>query len=251
MTRRTANVRIGSSALVVFLGLMGAPVARGQSVTVSQPVDGGCLACVATREATSAEWAAALAATATIKASPEAVRATAARSAAVDSRSSIERMRAAAERDYGEDLAHLSSLAERIDREAQVYLANCYDRYLTPLTSMTSSRPLGSLARIVPPPPTEAGRLLTRRAPAPISSEVEQSSGTPVLVWSQTWEPIGLMGGEAISPCEGMWRDISAGANAIKAALDEIQADARANDVYPGVLRDLYDTYGLNSRLRE
>jgi hypothetical protein len=51
-------------------------------------------------------------------------------------------------------------------------------------------------------------------------------------------------------PCEGMWRDITNGSRAIRTALAQIEADARANNVYPGVVRELYEAYGVNRSLR-
>jgi hypothetical protein len=252
MTWRTARVPAGSSVLVVLsLGVAALPAA-GQGVEISQPVDRGCLACMATRQATAAEWAEALALTATMKASPQTVRAPlpAEPGAPPDPRSAIDRMRDAADHAYGADLAHLGSLAARIDRDAETYLSYCYDRYATSLGVAAAAAPAGWLARAVPPPQTEAGRLDARRAPAPVSSDFEQSSGTPVQPWSETWRPLGITGGESLVPCDGMWRNIHAGGTAVKKALDQIEADARANNVYPGVVRELFDAYGVNRLTR-
>lgn len=250
MTRRTARFGLVFTSSVALVALLAAPASA--QTTVSQPVDEGCLACLATRQSTAAEWNEALAATAKIKAPPSELRAVAARRAATapDPRTTLERMFDEADRAYGEDLAHLGTLAARVDRYAQAYLASCYDRYLTEPDLTLATRPTGSLALSIPPPQNDAGRLDTRRSPEPRPSDFEQSSGTPVLPWSEYWTPLGVTGGETMVPCEGMWRDITNGSRAIRTALAQIEADARANNVYPGVVRELYEAYGVNRSLR-
>ena len=217
------------------------PPSAAAASTASESTD--CLACVATRTATADEWTEALAITSGMKvAAPADVTtagpadassaATRADSVRRDGRTTLERMRDDLEGRFGSELRRLGEQALKIDPDLQTYMAVCYDKYL-PIAVMP---PGPSPASPAPPP----GR--------PRATVFDLWRGRPIYGWNETWSTQALIAADSMAFCQGLWKDLDARAAEVKGGVDRVEADARALDIYPGVVRDALEGYGLSER---
>jgi hypothetical protein len=209
------------------------PAARpGGTQVVREPSE--CLTCVATRQPTREEWDAALAAAATRKADPAArVRREPQAAAPASLRSTSERMRDDLEQRYGADLRHLAGVARTLDGDLEQYLTTCYDRFLPPVVEGAAPRtPAGS---------GDARPATGREARFAIWS------GSPAFAWTATDAGRGRvpLTDETAALCPGLWSDVLARARDLETALRNLELVARQSDIYPGVVREVYATYGL------
>lgn len=202
------------------------PPARGGE----EEVERDCLTCVATRQPTRAEWETALSATAAQKAAPDGPRESA---AGAQPQSSLERMRATLEQDYGHELKRLSEQADLLTEDLQSYLTTCYDR-LTPI-EVEGAAPRtaveGPSVRTVRPTPRGALHALL----------ADGSSSQ----WRDSWTENIRQANASTSLCREMWQDIEARAGAIRSGMRDLELDARHAGIYPGVVREAFQTHGL------
>lgn len=222
-----------------------APVSRpAQPVTLPEragtPVSADaassdCLTCLATRTPTTDEWNAAMKAlpapaapAAPAVATPGATpRADVVRR---DGRTTAERMRDEIDARFGDELKRLGDVAAKIDPDLQSYMAVCYEKYL----------PIA----VLPPGPTPPGG--TPPPPRPRATLFEMWRGRPVWAWNDTWSTPAVVSAQSTAFCQGLWKDLSDRAADVKAGIDRIEAEARAADIFPGVVRDALEAYGLS-----
>jgi hypothetical protein len=211
---------------------------------VSAAEEAPCLACLATRTPTANEWSSALALTAQAKPLPAPVvpgatalnaGAPAPRAEVVrrDGRSTTERMHDTLEELYGDELRRLSELASKVEPELQSYMTVCYERYMPPV--------------VLPPGPTSPS------GPPPAPARVRASlfdlwAGRPVYAWNESWSTGLLVSVDSVTFCQRLWNDVAGRAAEVKAGVDRIERDARSADIYPGVVRDVLEAYGLGPR---
>jgi hypothetical protein len=193
-----------------------------------------CLTCVATRTPTTDEWNAAMKALpAPAPPAPTPTGSTPGATPRVetvrrDGRTTAERMRDDLEERYGEELQRLAALMLKADDLLQTYMGACYEKY-QPIPVL----PPGATPAAGPPPPVR-----------PRASIGEIWRGQPVWAWNDTWSrPAGNI--ESTAFCQGLWNDVITRATAIRSAVDTIEVQARAADVYPGVVRDVLQSHGL------
>lgn len=204
---------------------------RADAAPESAP--GDCLTCVATRTFTPEEFRAAMKALpapapAPAPADPNApTRADAVRR---DGRSTAERMREELDKRFGDELKRLGEGASAINADLQTYMSACYERFLPP--------------QVLPPGPTPPEG--TPPLPPPRASVFEMWRGRPAWAWNDTWSTPALVTPDSSSFCQNMWGDLSTRAAEVKTRLDRVEADARAADIYPGVIRDALTSYGLS-----
>ena len=223
------------------------PIPERQTLPPSSPAASSaadttdCLACLATRTTTTDEWTEALAITSGMKVAPSAAVAagpvgaspavTRADTVRRDGRTTLERMRDDLEERFGSELRRLAEQASKLDPDLQTYLAVCYDKYL-PIAVLPPGPPPAS-----PPPP---GR--------PRATVFDLWRGRPVYGWNESWSTGVLISADSTAFCQGLWKDLEIRAAEVKGGVDRVEADARNLDIYPGVVRDALQGYGLSER---
>jgi hypothetical protein len=209
--------------------------ARASDAQTLPEAPSDCLTCVATRTPTTEEWNAAMKALPAPTA-PTPIGETPGATPRVDTvrrdgRTTAERMRDDLEEKYGDELQRLAGLMLKADDLLQTYMGACYEK----------SQPI----QVLPPGPTPAAG--TPPPVRPRASVGELWRGRPVWTWNDTWStPAGNTGSVAF--CQGLWNDVSARATAIRSAVEEFEAQARAADVYPGVVREVLQSHGLDAK---
>lgn len=188
-----------------------------------------CLTCVATRTPSADEWRAAMTALPPPSPAPAASEASAP-PLRRDSRTPTERMRDTFAEKHGPELKALSAAAAQVDRDLQTYMGACYDKFLP--------------IQVLPPGPTPpAGNPLPTR---PRASIFELWRGKPVWAWTENWSTLASANAESVAFCQGLWKDVSGRAADVRAGLDHVEAQGRADDIYPGIVRDVFAAYGLS-----
>jgi hypothetical protein len=214
-----------------------APAASGGTLRSAAPAAAaegesdprGCLTCLATREPTREEWSAALADTATRKASPDDRPVG---TGLADGRTSDERMRDAFEARYGDELVRLGREAATVDRELQAYLTACVERFAT--------IPVEGAA----PRSNAVDDILRAARATPGAARFQVWAGTAAFQWQDTWDPRP----DPASPlpsCSRLWEDARSHAERVKVDLELLERDAREHDIYPGVVRDALEARAL------
>jgi hypothetical protein len=210
---------------------------RGNAPTVTDTGVSNCLTCVATRTPTTEEWNSAMK-TLPAPAAPEPAAAVAAAPPAAtpraevvrrDGRSTVERMRDEIDVRFGDELKRLGAVAAQADRDLQTYTGACYERYLP--------------IQVLPPGPTPPGG--TPPPVRPRATIFEMWRGRPAWAWNETWSTLAATT-ESVAFCQGLWNGVSGRAADVRAGLDRIEAEARTADIFPGVVRDALQAYGLS-----
>jgi uncharacterized protein YgiM (DUF1202 family) len=189
----------------------------------------GCLTCLATREPTREEWSAALADTATRKARPEDRPI---ETGLADGRTSAERMRDAVEARYGEELVRLGRDAAAVDRELQAYLAACVERFAT--------IPVEGAA----PRSNAVDDMLRAARATPGAARFQVWAGTAGFQWQDSWEAQADPT-STLPSCSRLWQDARSHAERLKVDVELLERDARAQDIFPAVVRAALEAHGL------
>jgi hypothetical protein len=116
-------------------------------------------------------------------------------------------------------LQRLSGEADAVDGYFASYLSSCYQR-----------RPSA------PAPPRAGGR----------GREWFVVFGdAATLAWQSDWGWEAEMTSADAAYCQALWNDIQTRAEAIRTGVDEIEAEAAAMEVWPGIVRELRARYRL------
>ena len=147
-----------------------------------------------------------------------------------DGRTNAERMRDDIDARHGEELKRLGGLAAQADRDLQTYIGACYEKFLP--------------IQVLPPGPTPPDG--NPPPPRPRATIFELWRGRPAWAWTETWSTLSTYTSESTAFCQGLWNDISGRVGVVRTALDRIEAQARTDDIFPGVVRDAFVAYGLS-----
>jgi hypothetical protein len=185
----------------------------------------GCLTCVATRQPTAEEWAAAIADAATKKAVPEAGRPP---TGLADGRTTDERMRDAFTERYDPELKRLAGVAASVDTELQSYLSGCFQRF--------GSIPVEG----APPRSSAVDEILKAARSSPGAARFALWSGTAAFQWNPSWAAQSANDTASATPsCERVWEDVRGRADRLKVDVELLERDAREHDIFPGVIREM------------
>jgi len=133
----------------------------------------------------------------------------------------LDQMRVKAEA-FAPRLLRLSGEADAVDGHYASYLSSCYSR-----------RPSA------PAPP---------RASAQGREWFVVFSDGAALAWQSDWSWEAEMTSADAEYCQALWRDIQSRAEAIRGGVEEIEADAVAMEVWPGIVRELRTRHRLSWR---
>lgn len=110
-------------------------------------------------------------------------------------------------------------------------MSSCYDKYL----------PVPSVPPAGAPPVAE-------RADRPRATMFDLWQGRPAFSWNETWSTNPLLSADSTAFCQTLWNRVHALAGEVKAGVEQIESAARFADIYPGVVREVLETYGLAER---
>jgi len=197
----------------------------------AEPDPRGCLTCVATRQPTPEEWAAAIADAATKKAVAAAGRPA---TGLADGRTTDERMRDLFAERYDPELKRLAGVAASVDAELQSYLSGCFQRF--------GSIPVEGAA----PRSSAVDEILKAARSSPGAARFALWSGTAAFQWNPTWAAQSANDTTSATPsCERVWEDVRGRADRLKVDVELLERDAREHDIFPGVIRDMLATRNL------
>jgi hypothetical protein len=111
-------------------------------------------------------------------------------------------------------------------------MAVCYERYL-PIAVL----PPGPTPSTSSPPPARARATI-----------FDIWRGRPMFAWNETWSTQALVSAESTAFCQGLWNDVNGRSAEVKAGVERVEAEARNADIYPGVVRDALQAYGLSDK---
>jgi hypothetical protein len=97
---------------------------------------------------------------------------------------------------------------------------------------------------VLPPGATPPGG--TPPPVRPRATIFEMWRGRPAWAWNESWSTLSTAPAESTAFCQELWNFVSAHAADVRAGLDRIEAQARAADIFPGIVRDALVQYGLS-----
>jgi hypothetical protein len=189
----------------------------------------GCLTCLATRTPTRDEWEAALAETATRKATADDGRVT---TGLADGRTSEERMRDRFDERYGPEVKRLALVANDVDATLQSYLRGCFQRF--------ASIPVEGAA----PRSSAVDDILKHARSSRGAARFALWNGTAAFQWNDAWAPQ-PDDSSPLPSCGRLWQDARSRAERLKIDLEFLERDAAEHDIFPGVVREMLAASGL------